>query len=167
MTSPRNSRRTANRVRVSLTGALGGDIDGAWWPYTASMGRELPDLVDALIPAIGAVVDIQINWLAKSRTPVLSTMAAAAATKMGWDSSQQRLMSLAGTTASTRILVIPTMTPVALALMVLRQSAGRAIPDIEYGTPVYEAADRIVRAAKVASGSWKVAPATGTGLGPD
>lgn len=163
MTGPRNSRRTANRVRVSLAGSLGGHIDGAWWPYSASMGRELPDLVAALIPAIGEVIDIQLNWLAKSRTPVLSTMSATATEKMGWDTTQQRLMSLAGTTASTRILVIPAMTPEALALMLLRQSAGRLIPEMECNTPAFEAADRIVRAAQAASGAWKLPSAPESG----
>lgn len=154
MTAPRNSRRTANRVRISLTTSLGGHIDGAWWPYTASMGRELPDLIDALRPATGEIVDIQINWLAKSRTPVLSTMSPSATSRIGWDPSNQRLMSLVGSIAATRILVIPAMTPAALALMVLRQAAGRAIPDVEYETPAFEAADRILRAAQAASACW-------------
>lgn len=158
MTGPRNSRRTANRVRVSLAGSLGADLDGAWWPYTASMGRELPDLVDALNPAIGEVCDIQINWLAQSRTPVLSTMSQTATVKMGWDGSQQRLMSLAGSAASTRILVIPAMTSAPLALMLLRQAAGRPIPDAEVDTPAYAAADRILRAAQAASGAWNLPP---------
>ncbi len=154
MTRARNSRRTANRVRVSLAGTLGADIDGAWWPYTASMGRELADLVEALRPAIGEVVDIKINWLAESRTPVLSTMSPVAATHMGWNGTQQRLMSLTGSAASTRILVVPAMTPVPLALMVLRQAAGRLVPDTEYGTPVFEASERIVLAARMAIAAW-------------
>jgi hypothetical protein len=141
-------------VRVSLAGTLGADIDGAWWPYTASMGRELADLVEALRPAIGEVVDIKINWLAESRTPVLSTMSPVAATHMGWNGTQQRLMSLTGSAASTRILVVPAMTPVPLALMVLRQAAGRLVPDTEYGTPVFEASERIVLAARMAIAAW-------------
>ena len=62
MTAPRRSRRTASPVRVSLSGTLGGEIDGAWWPRTGSMVRELPDLVEALFPALGEVVDISLNW---------------------------------------------------------------------------------------------------------
>ena len=141
-------------MRISLAGTLGADIDGAWWPYTASMGRELADLVEALRPAIGEVVDIQINWLAESRTPVLSTMSSVAATHMGWNRTQQRLMSLTGSSASTRILVVPAMTPVPLALMVLRRAAGRPVPDADYGTPVFEASERIVRAAQTAIAAW-------------
>ena len=154
MSGSRNSRRTANRVRVSLAGTLGNDIDGAWWPYTASMGRELADLVEALRPAIGEVVDITINWLAESRTPVLSTMSAVAATQMGWNGTQQRLMSLTGSTAATRILVVPAMTPVPLALMVLRRAAGRPVADSDYGTPVFDASERIVRSAQTAIAAW-------------
>ena len=114
----------------------------------------MADLVEALRPAIGEVVDITINWLAESRTPVLSTMSAVAATQMGWNGTQQRLMSLTGSTAATRILVVPAMTPVPLALMVLRRAAGRPVADSDYGTPVFDASERIVRSAQTAIAAW-------------
>lgn len=145
-----NSRRTSNRVRVALAHQLGSDLDGAWWPFTRSMGRELPDLVEALTPVIGEVVDIQLNWTAESRTPVLSTMSPAAAAQMGWSATQQRVMSLTGRTTSTRILVVPAMTPEPLALMVLRRASGRPVAESDYGTAVFEASERVVRAARVA-----------------
>lgn len=135
-------------MRVSLAEKLGADIDGAWWPLTRALGSELPDLVEALRPAIGEVVDIQLNWLAESRTPVLSTMSAAAARQMGWSATQQRLMSLTGRTASTRILVVPAMTPESLALMLLRQAAGKPVLESTYGTAVCAASERILRAAQ-------------------
>ena len=117
------------------------------------MGRELVDLVDALLPAIGEVIDIKINWMAESRTPVLSTMPPSVASHMGWNGSEQRLMNLTGSLASTTLLVIPTMTPAPLALMVMRRAASRPVPGAEHGTPVFEAADRIVRAARTAIAS--------------
>lgn len=151
-------------MRVSLADKLGSDIDGAWWPLTRRLGRELPDLVEALRPAIGEVVDIQLNWLAESRTPVLSTMSPAAAAQMGWSATQQRLMSLTGRTAFTRILVIPAMTPEPLALMLLRQAAGKPTLETECNSAVFDAAERILRAAKIAIGSLPVvtpSPPTG------
>ena len=48
------------------------------------MVPELPDLVEALFPALGEVVDISLNWSAGSVTPVLSAMAPANAARMGW-----------------------------------------------------------------------------------
>ena len=153
MTRPRNSRRTANRVRVSLADDIGQDIDGAWWPYTAAMGRDLADLVEALRPAIGEVVDLQINWLAQSPTPVLSTMSAAA-NRVGWNSARQRVMCLTGSTGAARILVVPSMTPVPLALMLLRVSARRPVPVPERASSVFEVSEQIVRAAQLAVAAW-------------
>jgi hypothetical protein len=44
----RGPRRSARRARIALATLLGGDIDGTWWPHTASVAGELPELVDAL-----------------------------------------------------------------------------------------------------------------------
>lgn len=144
-------------MRVSLAAALGGEIDGAWWPRTASMVRELPDLIEALHPALGEIVDISLNWSAGSATPVLSTMAPGTVAKIGWNGPRHRLMSMVGQIGSTRILVVPSMTPAALAVMVLRQAATRHIPEVDCGTPTFEAAERVIRAARAESASWAAA----------
>ena len=154
MTAPRRSRRTASPVRVSLSGTLGVEIDGAWWPRTGSMVRELPDLVEALFPALGEVVDISLNWSAGSVTPVLSTMAPATAARIGWNAPRHRLMSLVGSGATARLLVVPAVTSAALAVMVLRQAAARHIPEVDFGTPAYDAAERVIRAARADSVAW-------------
>ena len=154
VTADRRSRRTASPVRVSLSGTLGGDIDGAWWPRTGSMVRELPDLVEALYPALGDVVDINLNWSAGSVAPVLSTMAPATVARIGWTAPRHRLMSLAGSDATARILVVPAVTSPVLAVMVLRQAAARHVPEVDFGTPAYDAAERVIRAARADSVSW-------------
>lgn len=155
MTDPPGRRRLAGGpVRVSLAEALGADIDGAWWPYTASMGRELPELVRALYPVLGDVIDIKINWTSTSPTPMLSATAAQAVSRRGLQTARQRLMVLIGSAARTRILVVPSSTPASLAVMVLRQSARRSIPELEQGTTVFDAANRVVRAAQEQSAVW-------------
>ncbi len=150
-------------MRVSLSATLGGEIDGAWWPRTGSMVRELPDLIEALYPALGEVVDISLNWSAGSTTPVLSTMAPATVARIGWNAPRHRLMSVVGGTAGARILVIPAVTSAALALMVLRQAAARHIPEVDQGTPTYEAADRVIRAARADSAAWAAERSGGDG----
>jgi len=45
------ARRCARPVRITLARVLGGDIDGAWWPHSASVAGELPELIGALQPA--------------------------------------------------------------------------------------------------------------------
>ena len=118
------------------------------------MVRELPDLVEALFPALGEVVDISLNWSAGSVTPVLSTMAPATVARIGWNAPRHRLMSLVGGSATARILVVPAVTSAALAVMVLRQAAARHIPEVDFGTAAYDAAERVIRAAKADSAAW-------------
>lgn len=147
------SRRTASPVRVSLASGRGSGIDGAWWPRSPSIARELPDLIQALHPALGEIVDIDINWSADTPTPVLSTMAPDTAAKLG-GRAQHRLMFLTGHQELTKLLVIPSMTTSALALMVLRQAADRPIPDAALATKEFLAAERILRAARSESAGW-------------
>lgn len=150
----RNSRRMASPVRVSLAGVLGGRIDGAWWPRTAAMARELPDLIDALRPVLGEITGIDLNWSAHSPTPVLSTMSPDVAGRITRNAPHHRLMVLAGPSAIVNLLVVPSMTTPALAMMVLRCAADRRIAEAEKVTKEYQAADRVVRAAEVESASW-------------
>ena len=51
------TRRLARPVRLALAQRLGADIDGAWWPYTASVGHELPGLIEAMRGPLGEIVD--------------------------------------------------------------------------------------------------------------
>ena len=37
-------RRVTSPVRFTLTSTLGSGLDGAWWPHTLSIARELSDL---------------------------------------------------------------------------------------------------------------------------
>jgi hypothetical protein len=67
---------------------------------------------------------------------------------------QHRLMFLTGRPALTKLLVVPSMTHSALALMVLRQAAGRQIPDAEHSTKEFLAAERVLRAARMESSAW-------------
>jgi hypothetical protein len=37
---------------------------------------------------------------------------------------------------------------------VLRQAAARHIPEVDFGTPAYDAAERVIRAARADSAAW-------------
>src|SRR5690242_10239956 len=62
VTSVLDGRRLRSPVRFTLTSMLGSGLDGAWWPHTVSLARELSDLTDALREPLGDVVDIGVNW---------------------------------------------------------------------------------------------------------
>jgi hypothetical protein len=140
-------RRTASPVRLTLNPTLGGDIDGAWWPHTGSLAKELPELIHALHPALGEIVDISINWSATAGAPMMNTHSSGALTKLRWNDSRQRIMAVVGLNGSARILVIPHTTMAQLSVMVLRRAAGMPVPVAEMDSAEYQAADRVVRAA--------------------
>lgn len=123
------------------------------------MARELPDLIEAVFPMLGEIIDISINWSANSPTPVLSTMSPDIAAKIGGQTPRHRLMYLVSPGAVTKLLVIPTMTAPALALMVLRQAAQRGVAELDCGSKEFEAADRVMCAARAESASWEASRA--------
>jgi hypothetical protein len=56
------ARRPASPVRLTLASRLGNEIDGAWWPRTGLISRELAELVYVLDVRLGQVIDINVNW---------------------------------------------------------------------------------------------------------
>lgn len=52
-----DKRRWATPIGLTLATTLSGDLDGAWWPHTASMARELAELIEALEDPLGQVVE--------------------------------------------------------------------------------------------------------------
>jgi hypothetical protein len=49
MNGMKGPRRSARPARIALATLLGGDIDGAWWPHTASVAGELLELIELCI----------------------------------------------------------------------------------------------------------------------
>jgi len=148
------ARRLASPVRLALAGPLGGDIDGAWWPHTGSVGGELPELIEALHPMLGEILDISINWSPTDGAPDLNSMTSRAMSMPGWHGRPQRLMVVVGRRARAKLLVVPHMTSSPLGVMVLRCAAAMSIPVVQQDSPLFETADCVVRAARAESASW-------------
>ncbi|WP_396932316.1 DUF5994 family protein [Mycolicibacterium sp.] len=144
-------RRTASPIRLSLNPVLGGDIDGAWWPHTGSLATELPDLIDALHPPLGEILDINLNWSATAATPILDSHYSGAMRNMRWNDVRQRIMVVVGRDDCARLMVIPHTTTHTLGRMVLRQAA--AMPDYadDRNGAAYAVASLVVRAARTQS----------------
>ena len=148
------TRRLASPVRLALAQQLGGDIDGAWWPHTGSVARELPELIEVLHRPLGEIVDIGINWSATEAAVDLSSIVTGARWKRGEQRRRYRLMVVAGRHACAKLLVVPHMTSQALGSMVMRCAAARPISDSERVTELFETAARAVRAAQEESALW-------------
>lgn len=153
-------------IRLTLAAELGGPLDGAWWPYTSAMARELPYLVDALHSRLGKIVDIAINWSPLHGDPDLAPAASRALKPLpGHERRDHRVIRVTGAEASANLLVVPSRTARALAVMVLRHAA--ALP-IRYGhidTVACRTAAEIVDAARTeCERRGAVAPAAGAVL---
>lgn len=139
---------------MALHTPLGGDIDGAWWPHTASVAAELPGLIEALHRPLGEIVDISINWSATECAPDLNSMCYGAMVIPGRASGPQRLMAVTGARGHATLLVVPHMTAAALGWMVLRRAAHIPMPLLDRDSTVFRTADKVVRAAQEESASW-------------
>ena len=111
------ARRLARPVRLALARQLGADIDGAWWPYTASVADELPQLIGALHTTLGEIIDICINWSATQGPRELYETVAGGRSMQGGHPGRQRLMVVEGQRGCANLLVVPHMTSQALGVM--------------------------------------------------
>ena len=148
--SDQRRRRLASPTRLTLASVLSDDdLDGAWWPHTTSIARELPELIDALGGRLGPIMDIAVNWSALDGVLDLDSLARRGVDALpGWRTRQQRVITVTGANAHANLLMVPCRTTTALAVMVLRQAAGLPILPGHLGTPAYRAAEDIVGAAR-------------------
>ncbi|MDA4087988.1 hypothetical protein MHAS_00039 [Mycolicibacterium hassiacum DSM 44199] len=143
--SPRHHRP----LRMTLASELHGELDGAWWPYTASMAHELSDLTDALREPLGEIVSIDVNWSPFEAAPNLDSVISPGTHPMpGQRQRPMRIMRVNGTRGHAHLLVIPSRTSRAVALMVLRQAARLPVHPTHQGTEAYQTAGTIVAAAR-------------------
>jgi hypothetical protein len=142
-------RRSASPVRLTLAAALGNDLDGAWWPHSASVARELPELIDALRDSLGKVVDIAVNWSTSDGVPDLDSLSLRGIAAIpGWKQRPQRVITVTGSQQRASLLVVPSRTTPALAVMLLRKAAALPIQSRHVETAAYRAAEDIVNAAR-------------------
>lgn len=143
-----NERRQHDQIRLTMAAELGGPVDGAWWPYTTSVAQELPGLIVAVKEALGDIVDIGVNWSSLAGVPDLDSFnLRGTAVVLGREARHQRVMTLTGSRAKARLLVVPCGTSTAVAVMLLRRAARLPIMSTHMETEAFRIADGIVRAA--------------------
>jgi hypothetical protein len=154
MTNEIYERRLSGPVRFSLAAELGQELDGAWWPHNASIARELPGLNDALRERLGQAIDIGVNWSPLQRVPDLDLINRRGfAATPGRDSRHLRVMTITGSRAKAHLLVVPSRTSIALAIMLLRQAADLPILYGHQHTSAFDTACAIVQAARAQNSS--------------
>jgi hypothetical protein len=149
MRSEFDERRLSSPVRFTLASELDGDINGAWWPHTSSIARELPELIDGLRARLGPVVDIGLNWSPLEGVPELDLLnRRGVAATPGRESRHLRVMTVTGGLGRANLLVVPSRTSQTLAVMILRQAAALPIQYEHQQMPAYRAACDILTAAR-------------------
>lgn len=134
------ARCPASPVRLTLASGLGDKIDGAWWPRTGLISRELPELVSVLEVRLGQVVDINVNWSSIQRQPDLNWA--------WWHGIHPHVMTVCGHDERAKILIVPYRTGTALAVMLLRRSAGLSVLAAHRDSRAFTTADSVLRAAR-------------------
>jgi hypothetical protein len=143
MISAAGEPRPVSPVRLTLASRLGCDIDGAWWPRTARMARELPELLAVLGTRLGEIIGVGVNWSSSQGPPDIDAY--------GWEAKHQHVMTISGRNGRATLLIVPHGTRTALAVMVLRRAAGLPIEPIHLNTQACRTADSVVRAARTQS----------------
>lgn len=133
-------RRPASPVRLTLASRLGNKIDGAWWPRTGMISRELTDLVAVLDARLGQISEIDVNWSSLQRQHDLNWD--------WWQGIRPHVMTVGGRDARATLLIVPHRTGTALAVMVLRQAAGLPVFDAHRDSRAFQIAESIVRVAR-------------------
>ncbi|MGF6884729.1 hypothetical protein ABIA39_007090 [Nocardia sp. GAS34] len=67
-TQPFGAPTRTPRLLMRGNSTRAGDVDGAWWPWTANLTAERHDLIAALTPRLGPITGVGFDWNRISRT---------------------------------------------------------------------------------------------------
>jgi uncharacterized protein DUF5994 len=144
----------ARPVRLVLARELGTEIDGAWWPHTASVASELPELIGVLHAPLGEIIDICINWSPTEGPVDLESIVGSTRTIAKAGPRRPRLMLVKGRRTCVTLLVVPYMTSPNLGTMVMRGAAGLAASHADRDSQLWETARSVASIAKAESATW-------------
>ncbi|MCH6163400.1 DUF5994 family protein [Streptomyces marispadix] len=136
------------RLALKSDGAPAGLLDGAWWPHSRDLLRELPALTDALDPRRGRITRISVN---PARWPVIPRKVPVTGhvVKVGWFKVEQdphKVVLLSYRIGRWDLLVIPPETNSATAA---RLMAAAIDPGARLTASALVAADDTAQAATV------------------
>lgn len=125
-------------VRLRMTPRLihANRIDGAWWPRSIDLIKELPPLLRAVAQRIGRIRGVLLNQDEWMSTPVDWTPAGNHRVRIGWYGHQENHMAVLIGDSAKRVdlLVIPTASgaTIASAAMALATKMGNTLsgPDL-------------------------------------
>ncbi|MFJ2199273.1 DUF5994 family protein [Streptomyces violaceusniger] len=113
------------RLSLTPTSSVPGLLDGAWWPRSRDLLRELPALTDVLDARWGRITRVSVN---PAHWPVIPRKVPATGhtVNVGWFTDEQdphKLILLSYTTGRWDLLVIPPETSAAAAARLMAAAA--------------------------------------------
>ncbi|MFI0980830.1 DUF5994 family protein [Streptomyces sp. NPDC021093] len=158
---PRQATATVPSVRLALKARSVGKglLDGAWWPRSRDLSRELPALTEVLDPLWGRITHIAVNparWpLIPRRVPVHGHVV-----KVGWFRAEldpHKILLLSYNSGRWDLLVVPPHTGAAAAARLMAAASDVAGP--------FRTASALVAAEEAAYGTlgagWQQDPEEG------
>ncbi|MFC5800951.1 DUF5994 family protein [Streptomyces formicae] len=122
-----SERETSPSVRLSLTptGSGPGLLDGAWWPRSRDLSRELPALIEVLDACWGRITRVTVN---PTHWPVIPRKVPVAGhtVHVGWFADEQdphKMILLSYSAGRWDLLVIPPETGAAAAARLMAAAA--------------------------------------------
>ncbi|WIY00483.1 DUF5994 family protein [Amycolatopsis mongoliensis] len=114
-----------HRLSVKPAGSSAGFVDGAWWPRTAGLAAELPDLVAALAGRLGTVERVTYNLAAWDPPGRRLTIEGRVVRLEGFRSQHPDTVTVIGASGRRRLtlLTVPPGTEPGTARQVLRRAA--------------------------------------------
>ena len=107
------------RTRLHLHADLTQPIAGVWFPYTSTLGDELAAFSGAIVPTLGSIVALQMDWRSFRSRPGLDSEGSPPVPP---------LMRVTTNRMTVELMVIPPRTPSTLAVALMRLAGGTPIP---------------------------------------
>ena len=150
-------------IRLTLASPLDDTIGGAWWPYSPSIARELPGLIERLREPLGQVLDLGINWTPLQGVLNLDQFGRNGITSLtGHEARHHRVITVTGTLTQAHLLVVPSDTTRGLAVMVLRCAANLPVRATHQHTNAFRTAELIVGTARAQHATSAIKSDAGT-----
>ncbi|MFC4115576.1 DUF5994 family protein [Nonomuraea zeae] len=117
------------RVFLEPTLARDGTLDGAWWPRTTDLHRELPALVTILEDRLGPILRVKLNLAAWDDTPAHLLVGGRFLRVSGFTGTANTIRVIRGDKDGYLLLVVPpdTEAPAATAAMRTAASTGNTL----------------------------------------
>lgn len=154
-----------------------GTLDGAWWPRSTNLHRELPALVGAVQARLGPILRVRVELTAWDGVPAHLMIDGRFLRVSGFSGTAGTVRLIRGNQDGFLLMVIPPGTPMPAATAAMRTAArtgnalsaaeilagcraptpGRAVPDIP-GAPGTAGASPAVEMVEVVEGAERSAP---------